>query len=250
MEKLTNKAMADKIGLPLLEQRLGYHLTNNPNKLMVDGVKAITVHQTGNTSVGADAQAHAGYLRNNSNDSATSWHYTVDEQGAIQSFRDDRVTWHSGNKIGNETSVSMELCIDGDSAGDKIMGESNYKKTILNAQKLIAILMIQHNLKIGNVKEHYDWNGKDCPSQIRSGLYGITWDKFKAGVVDEYNKLTKALQPEPTQTKAPEGKLYRVALGAYSIRENAEATVADAKEKGFEAYIVLVDDPNYKAGGK
>lgn len=253
MDKLTNKAMADKIGLPLLEQRLGYGLTNNPNVLMTDGVKYITVHQTGNTSEGADADNHHRYLRNNSNGEKTSWHYTVDEVNAIQSFRDERVLWHGGDGNtgeGNRTSVAIEMCIDADKAGEAVMGVENYTKTIKHAQKLVAILMVQHNIPIENVVQHNKWNGKDCPMQVRKGLYGINWARFINGVKDEHTALMKALQPTPVETKAPEGKLYRVALGAYGIRENAEAVIAEANEKGFSPYLVIVDDPNYEAVGK
>lgn len=249
MDKLTNKAMADKIGLPLLEQRLGYTLTNNPNKLMADGVKYITIHQTGNPDYGSDADNHHRYLRNDSNGDKVSWHYTVDEVNAIQSFRDERVLWHGGDGakgVGNNTSVAIEMCIDADAPDEKIMGVVNYTKTLKNAQKLVAILMVQHNISIENVVQHNKWNGKDCPNELRAGLYGITWAKFKEGVMAEHTALLKALQPVQTETNAPEGKLYRVVLGAYRVRENAEATIADAKEKGFEAYMVLVDDPNYK----
>ena len=34
---MTTKQLADKLGLQYEERRLGYHLTNNPNRLMKDG---------------------------------------------------------------------------------------------------------------------------------------------------------------------------------------------------------------------
>jgi len=39
-------------------------------------VNSITIHQTGNTNKGADAQAHAN-LQSKGNSRNASWHYTV-----------------------------------------------------------------------------------------------------------------------------------------------------------------------------
>jgi N-acetylmuramoyl-L-alanine amidase len=61
-------------------------------------------------------------------------------------------------------------------------------------------------------------------------------------------KLTQTVKADPIKdiTKAPDGKLYRVGLGAYSIRENAEAVLQKAKQAGFDPYLVLIDDPRRK----
>ena len=43
---MTTKQLADKIGLSYEERRLGYHLSNNPNRLMKGGIKYITAGPT------------------------------------------------------------------------------------------------------------------------------------------------------------------------------------------------------------
>lgn len=246
MENLTVLQMATKLGLNLSERRLGYNLTNNPNELMANGVKFITIHQTGNTDFGADAERHHAFQKNNSGGAEASWHYTVDETGAIQSFRDERVLWHSANKIGNNSSIGIEMCIDADKRGESIMGKDNYLTTLHNTEKLVAVLLTSHGLTVNELRQHNDWSGKDCPAQLRKGLYGYTWANFLSGVTAQVTALQKALQPVPTQTLAPEGKLFRVVLDAFAIRENAVALIDEAKEKGFSPYLVLTDDPNYK----
>ena len=50
--------------------------------------KYITVHQTGNTDKGANAQVHAN-LQSRLNPRQASWHYQVDDKVVIQSFEDD-----------------------------------------------------------------------------------------------------------------------------------------------------------------
>ena len=63
-----------------------------------NGKKFITVHQTGNTSRGANAQAHAN-LQSRNNVRSASWHWQVDDEDAIQSFPHDAQCWHAGKHI-------------------------------------------------------------------------------------------------------------------------------------------------------
>ncbi len=60
---------------------------------------SITVHETGNTDPGADAQAHAN-LQSNGNVRQASWHITVDDKQAIRSFPDTVKCWHAGDATG------------------------------------------------------------------------------------------------------------------------------------------------------
>ena len=237
--------MVNKLDLNLVEKRLGYHLENNPNRLMRNGIKSVTIHQTDSFSVGAGAESHHEYLRKGTGGRKVSWHYAIDEKMALQHFRDDRVTWHSGRAEGNESSVSIEMCVNADRKGEPVKGEKNYRKTLDNGAKLTAILLVQHGLSLKDVKQHNDWSGKNCPSQIRRKLYGITWDDFMRDVTTYYNTLTAPDKPVEADV-APEGKLYRVGVGAYKKLANAQETLAVAKASGLDAYLVLVDDPNYQ----
>jgi N-acetylmuramoyl-L-alanine amidase len=58
----------------------------------------ITIHETDNTSAGADAEAHAK-LQASGNSRTASWHYTVDDKEIWQSVPDDEVAWHAGKKL-------------------------------------------------------------------------------------------------------------------------------------------------------
>lgn len=132
----------------------------------------IIVHQTGNTSKGANAQAHAN-LQSNLNPRQASWHYTVSNTDVIQSFDDSVRCWATNDgrtaNGGNMTGLQVELCINSD---------GNYKQTVKTGAKLVAYLMKEHNLTIDKVKQHADFFNKNCPAQIRAGKEGITWDKF------------------------------------------------------------------------
>lgn len=133
-------------------------------------VNYITVHQTGNTSKGANAKVHAN-LQSNGNARSASWHYQVDDKEAYQSFEDDAQCWHAGDGQGpgNTQSVAVEICINSD---------GNYKKSVQNGAELVKQLLDKHNLSIDKVKQHADWSNKNCPAQIRGGKDGIKWADF------------------------------------------------------------------------
>ncbi|GAA5417803.1 N-acetylmuramoyl-L-alanine amidase CwlH [Paraliobacillus ryukyuensis] len=128
-------------------------------------VNTITIHQTGNTHAGADAQAHAN-IQTNMNSRQASWHYTVDDEEAIQSFPDNVQCWHAtdGGGPGNTTSLAIELCINKD--GD-------YEKTVQNGAELARELLDKHHLTVNDLRQHHDWHTKNCPAQIRAGKHGI-----------------------------------------------------------------------------
>lgn len=133
--------------------------------------KLIVVHQTGNFSRGANAQAHAN-LQSNGNSRNASWHIQVDDKEAIQSLPFNECALHAGDGLngkGNRTGVAVEICVNSD---------ADYKKSVENGAKVVAKLMKELDLPISSVKQHNSFSGKDCPSEIRKGRVGITWSKF------------------------------------------------------------------------
>lgn len=195
--------------------------TNNKNRFNgVNPCEFITVHQTGNTSRGSSAQAHANLLKNGHN---VTWHYTVDDTNVIQHFNDNVQCWHAGDGrgSGNLKSIGIELCINSD---------GNYIKTINNGVELIKHLMKKHNIPINKVVQHNYWSGKNCPAQIRQGINGITWNKLIAMVKGGTTTL-------PVQTNT---KLYRVQVGAYANVVNANFIKDKLKKQGFDTFIKKV----------
>jgi N-acetylmuramoyl-L-alanine amidase len=46
-------------------------------------MRYVTIHNTGNSNMGANAKNHASYVKSNgAANIPVSWHYTVDESGA------------------------------------------------------------------------------------------------------------------------------------------------------------------------
>lgn len=164
-----------------------------------NGKKFITVHQTGNTNKGANAQMHAN-LQTRVWDA--SWHWQVDDKEAIQSFPHSVKCWHASDGErgdGNANSIGVEGCINSD--GD-------YKKSVQNMAELVAWIAKEENIPVTNIKQHHDFarDKKNCPAQIRAGKEGINWTKFIQMVQAELDKLNGKIAVDSA-------KVHKVAKG-------------------------------------
>ena len=175
--------------------------------------KYITIHETANTSKGANAEMHARYINNGS---SATWHYTVDDKEVVQHYLDTRQCWHAGdgNGAGNTQSIGIEICVNSD--GD-------FNKTIANAEALVKMLMGKYKIPLSNVVQHNHWSGKDCPRNLRHGTKGINWNQFKA-------RLTTT-----TAKPATSNRLYRVQVGAFENKANAIRLRDDLIKQGYKA---------------
>lgn len=162
-----------------IEKNLSYNQNYYPEK---NQRKYITIHETANTGVGADADAHANFINNGSQE---TWHYTVDDTKAVQHFLHTTSCWHGGTYNGNVQSIGIEMCVNSD---------GNYKKTLQNTIELVKIIQGQENIGTDYVVQHHYWSGKNCPTLLREGTHGMTWNEFIAGV-----------NGKSTKKKAPKG---------------------------------------------
>ncbi len=148
----------------------------------------VTIHNTDNSEVGADAQAHANLLKNSWKNKQQSWHFAVDENGAYQSIPTDEIAWHAGDGgsgKGNTQTIAIEICMNSD--GD-------LEKATDNAAQLAAQQLKKKGLSADKLYQHHDWSGKNCPSQIRAGK-PYNWSTFKSKVKAYYNGNTSASKP-------------------------------------------------------
>ena len=186
-------------------------------------VKYITIHDTANTQVRANAKNHAAYLKGSTAAGIpSSWHFTVDDKMIYQHLPLTENGWHCGdgtNGPGNRTSIGIEICENSD--GGRKQAEEN-------AAWLTAKLLKDYGLKTTAVKQHYNWSGKNCPRVLRGRVGG--WAGFLEAV---------ELQLNP-KISVPSGSIYRVQVGAYSVKANAEAAIKRAQAAGFkDAFIVV-----------
>jgi N-acetylmuramoyl-L-alanine amidase len=152
----------------------------------------IVIHETANTTAGADADAHAN-LQARGNSRSASWQYQVDDKEIVQSFKDEAECWHAGSKFYNQNGIGIEICVNSD--GD-------FKKAVANAAYLVRVLMKRHGIPKSRVVQHRKTSGwKDCPKFLRSGSKGVDWNDFMAmldGSADAPTEAAKPVAPTPT----------------------------------------------------
>ena len=61
--------------------------------------KYISIHNTGNTNVSADAENHAIYMQGSGKNSTASYHYVVDDKEIYRLLPDNEVAWHAGRFV-------------------------------------------------------------------------------------------------------------------------------------------------------
>ena len=79
--------------LKIIEQITDASMSNRPGDIYEK--KYITVHDTANGGVGANAQRHAGYV--NGGGEGTSWHYSVGNDGIYHQIPDNEKAYHAGD---------------------------------------------------------------------------------------------------------------------------------------------------------
>lgn len=129
--------------------------------------KFITIHETANTSKGANAAAHANLLYSGNQSRQASWHFTVDDRSIYQHLPTNEIGFHAGDGkgTGNRQSIGIEICVNRD--GD-------FTKAKSNAAWLVRHLMDKHHISISNVVQHHRWSGKNCPANLRKS----GWSSF------------------------------------------------------------------------
>src|SRR5699024_6317356 len=148
----------------------------------------IVIHETANESRGAGAYAHHR-LQYNGNSRQASWHYTVDDTVAVQSFSENLRLWHSGS-VAIPYTIAIEICVNSD---------SNYNQAVQNAVDLAVDIAKRNNITTNNIVTHKFYTGKNCPTRMLSGRSGWTYNKF-------INAIEKGLsgtpQASPSSPKA------------------------------------------------
>lgn len=145
--------------------------------------ESITIHETANVSIGADAEAHANLQLKGF---SSSWHWQVDDRVAIQSFPHHVQCWHAGDGRGkgNAHSIAIEICVNVD--GD-------YVQAVRNAAQLTRKIMQEEGISHNQVFQHNHWRGKNCPYFLRQGREGLNWASFKEMIQQEQSTLALRL---------------------------------------------------------
>ena len=167
----------------------------------------IVVHNTAND---ASARNEIAYMI--SNNQEVSFHYAVDDKEVVQGIPENRNAWHCGdgaNGKGNREGVAIEICYS-KSGGDRFI------KAEQNAVDLIVSILKKYNWGVDKVTKHQDYSGKYCPHRTLDA----GWDRF-IGMIEQKLK----------------NRLYKVQVGAFANKANADKLCNELKSKGYSAFV-------------
>jgi N-acetylmuramoyl-L-alanine amidase len=154
--------------------------------------------------------------------------------------------WHcaSGAKgSGNDTHISFEIC------EDDLTDPAYFAAVYKEAAELCAYLCKEYGLNETNIichSEGYKLGIANNHGDVMHWFpkHGKNMDTFRA---DVQRLLASDGSPEATEpSKLPEApiepkKLYRVQVGSYSVKANAEAMLAKVKAAGFADAFIKTD---------
>lgn len=224
-------------------------LTNNP---CYKAGKKITVKGGVLHSVGCPQPSASVFVKN--------WNRADYDRACVHGFIDGNTGdvyqtlpwnhrgWHAGGSA-NNTHIGVEMC---EPACIKYTSGSNFtcsdlataravaQRTYDTAVQLFAHLCEEYNLDPladGVIISHKEGGKRGIASN--HGDPEHLWNGLGMGyTMDTFRKAVKAAMGGNTTEK---DVLYRVQVGAYSVKKNADTQLAKVKAAGFDTYMVQVD---------
>ena len=140
--------------------------------------------------------------------------------------------WHAGGSA-NDTHIGIEICEDG--LTDAAYFSAVYKEAV----ELCVYICKQYGLTEKDIVGHYEGYQKGIASNHGDPKnwfpkHGKSMDTFRADVKAGLTAAEAQAPVIPTELK----KYYRVQVGAYSVKSNADAMLAKIKAAGFtDAFV-------------
>ena len=140
--------------------------------------------------------------------------------------------WHAGGDA-NNTHIGFEICEDG------LTDVSYFNAVYKEAVELCVYLCKLYGLSEKNIICHSEGYKLGIASNHADVMHwfpkhGKSMDTFRADV-------KKLLSEEEKSAEPAKKKYYRVQIGAYTVKANAEAQLAKAKKAGFTDAFIKYD---------
>lgn len=203
------------------------HISPNSNNPRNHKIDKITIHHMAcNASIEACGRAFADPEREGSSN------YGVGTDGRIALYVDEaNRAWTSSNAANDHRAVTIEVANDG---GDPDWHVSD--KALQATIDLCVDICKRNGIKrlnftgdkTGNLTMHKWFAPTGCPGPYLESKFPY--------IAAEVNKRLGVVD-----TEEAEAEVYRVQVGAYKSKENAENQLAKIKAAGFDAIIVKVD---------
>lgn len=151
--------------------------------------------------------------------------------------------WHCGRGVrgsGNDTHISFEVC------EDNLTDAAYFNAVYKEAAELCDFLCKEYTLDPmadGIIIGHFEGHRRGIASNHADPghwfpRHGKSMDTFRAEVKRLLTSLETPKPPAPAPAPTEPKKLYRVQVGAFSSKANADAMLATVKAAGFvDAYI-------------
>ena len=222
----------------MVKSSLAKVVVESPNRSSprMSKVDTITIHcMAGNLSVES-----CGALFAKSSRKASS-NYGIGSDGRIACYvgEEDR-SWCSSNRANDNRAITIEVANDGGADTGWHVSDKAYKSLIsllvdICRRNHIAKLVWSNNKndrvnhKNGcNMTVHRDFANKSCPGDYLYSLH--------SKIADEVNTLLGVVKEAK-----PANKLYKVQVGAYSVKKNAINMQNKLKSYGIDSIIVEVN---------
>jgi N-acetylmuramoyl-L-alanine amidase len=144
--------------------------------------------------------------------------------------------WHAGGSA-NDTHIGLEIC------EDNLTDASYFNAVYKEAVEFCVYLCGLYGLSEESIIGHYEGYQRGIASNHGDpknwfSLHGKSMDTFRADVKKPLNMTAASPPPPPPPLSTESKKLYRVQVGAYSVKANADAMLARVKAAGFkDAFI-------------
>jgi len=142
--------------------------------------------------------------------------------------------WHAGASA-NDTHIGFEIC------EDNLSDPSYFAAIYKEAAELCAFLCKAYGLTEKNIICHSEGYKLGIASNHSDVMHwfpkhGKSMDSFRT----EVGRLLKIQATEQATNDEPK-RLYRVQVGAYSVKANAEAMLARVKAAGFKDAFITIE---------
>ena len=194
-------------------------------------ISKITIHHmAGQIGAEACARMHRDGTRE------ASANYYIGPDGTIcAGVSETRRAWTSSSNWNDQRAITIEVS-NNSGAPNWTVSDASYKALI----KLCADICKRYNIvpaytghTDATLTVHNMYSATACPGPYLMRLH-------QNGQIQ--NDIKKAMGNQPAPQPTPSKKLYRVQVGAFKKKGNADKLAAELKSKGYDVFIKKVGD--------
>ena len=201
-------------------------------------ITKITIHHmAGNFSIEACGNGFASPTRQGSSN------YGIGTDGRVGLYVDEKHrAWTSSSPDNDYKAITIEVANDGDESTNWHVSDKAYAKLIdlcVDICKRNGISKLNYTGDAtGNLTRHNMFVATSCPGQYLQSKFNDIAKQVNLRLSSSSISTSAATSTTNTTNNKT---IYRVQIGAYSVKANAEKQLAKVKSAGFDAYITQLN---------